>query len=92
MTIRWTQPAHDDFLGIIAWVRANNPTAAARVGQRILDVVEELEDLPLRGRPGRSPGTRELVISGLPYPVVYSVPSADRRTVFILRILHGAML
>jgi hypothetical protein len=46
----------------------------------------------LRGRPGRSPDTRELVISGLPYLVVYSVDSADPRNVAVLRVLHGAML
>jgi toxin ParE1/3/4 len=66
MTITWTQPAHDDFLGIVAWIKEHNPAAAARVGRQILDAVERLEDFPLRGRPGRSPGTRELVISGLP--------------------------
>ncbi len=92
MTIRWTQPANDDFLGIIAWIAANNPVAASSVGRRTLDAVERLADFPLRGRPGRSPGTRELVISGLPYVVVYSVESADPRTAVILRVLHGAML
>ena len=92
MTIRWTQPAHDDFLGIVAWIRANNPAAAARVGRRLLDAVEQLEDFPLRGRPGRSPGTRELVISGLPYLVVYSADPTAPRTVVVLRVLHGAML
>ena len=85
MTIRWTKPANDDFLGIVAWIAANNPVAASSVGRRILDAVERLADFPLRGRPGRSPGTRELVISGLPYVVVYSVESADPRTAVILR-------
>jgi toxin ParE1/3/4 len=92
MTITWTRPAHDDFLGIIAWIKERNPAAASRVGRRILDAVERLDDFPLRGRPGRSPGTRELVITGLPYLVVYSVDSADPRSVAVLRVLHGAML
>ena len=91
MTITWTRPAHDDFLGIVAWIKGNNPAAAARVGQRILDAVEQLDQFPLRGRPGRSPGTRELVIAGLPYLVVYSVDSVDPRSVAVLRVLHGAM-
>ena len=30
MTIRWTKPANDDFLGIVAWIAANNPAAASR--------------------------------------------------------------
>ena len=75
MTIRWTQPANDDFLGIVSWIAANNPAAASKVGRLILAAVEQLDDFPFRGKPGRSPDTRELVISGLPYLVVYSVES-----------------
>jgi plasmid stabilization system protein ParE len=92
MTIRWTQPAHDDFLGIVEWIAANNPAAAATVGRKILAAVEQLEDFPFLGRPGRSPDTRELVISGLPYLAVYSIEAAPPRSVVILRVLHGAML
>lgn len=92
MTITWTIPAHDDFLGIVAWIREHNPEAAARVGRQILDAVEQLNVFPLQGRPGRSPGTRELVITGFPYLVVYSVDSADPGRVAVLRVPHGAML
>jgi toxin ParE1/3/4 len=92
VTIRWTKPANDDFLRIVVWIAANNPAAASRVGQRILGAVQHLEDFPLLGTQGRSPGTRELMISHLPYLVVYSVDGADPRTVVILRVLHGARL
>lgn len=96
MTIQWTQPANDDFLGIVSWIAADSPTAASRVGRAILAGVGELEVFPFRGRPGRSPDTRELVVSGLPYLVVYSVepkpPVSSAHTVVILRVLHGAML
>jgi toxin ParE1/3/4 len=92
MTIRWTQPANDDFLGIVAWIATDNPTAAASVGRRILKAVEGLDDLPFLDKPGRSPDTRELGISRLPYLVVYTVESANPATVVILRVLHGAML
>ncbi len=91
MTIRWTQPANDDFLGIVSWIAANNPAAAATVGRQILAAAGQLKEFPFRGKPGRSPDTRELVIPGLPYLVVYSVESAAPRTVVILRVLHGAM-
>ena len=83
MTIRWTQPANDDFLGIVAWIAARNPDAATTVGQRILTAVEALEEFPFRGRPGRSPDTRELALAGLPYCAHHSrvayQPAADRR-------------
>lgn len=93
--VRWTTPAHEDFLGIVAWIAANNPAAAAKVGRRILAAVERLAKMPYRGRPGRAVDTRELVIPGLPYVVVYTVEPevslARPQTVAILRVLHGAM-
>jgi len=90
--VRWTQPANDDFLGLVTWIAAEQPASAASVGRRILNAVELLRDFPMQGRPGRSPDTRELVISGLPYLVVYCIDSADLETLVILRVLHGAML
>ena len=94
--IRWTEPANTDFLGIVEWLVARNPDAAARVGRRILDAVEHLADHPYMGRPGRSADTRELMITSFPYLVVYSVApqvvSSDPPQVVILRVLHGAML
>lgn len=96
MTIRGTQPANEDFLGIVSWIAASNRAAAAKVGQLILSAVEGLGDYPFQGKPGRSPGTRELMIPGLPYVVACSVESATAvplpQTVVVLRVLHGAML
>jgi plasmid stabilization system protein ParE len=95
--IRWTEPANADFLGIIEWIRNDNsPAVAASIGRRILSSIERLGDFPHMGRPGRSPGTRELVIARLPYVVVYSVEAAVTHSsppqIAILRVLHGAML
>ena len=52
MTIRWTQPANDDFLGIVERIAVNNPAAASAVGRKILAAVEQLDDFPFLGRPG----------------------------------------
>lgn len=94
--IRWTEPASADFLGIVEWLHDKNPTAAARVGRTILNAIEQLENSPLLGKPGRSPDTRELGIPRFPYLVVYSVEPAtitsDPARIAILRVLHGAML
>ena len=96
-TIRWTEPANADFLGIVEWIKAQNSAAvAARIGRRILDIVERLAEFPHMGKPGRSSDSRELGVAGLPYLVVYSVePGAvpfDPQQVAILRVLHGSML
>ena len=95
--LRWTEPANADFLGIVEWLKVRNPAAAARVGRRILDDVEQLAHFPYLGKPGRSPDTRELVVTRFPYLIVYAIePNAPGteppRTVVILRVLHGAML
>jgi toxin ParE1/3/4 len=68
--VRWTEPANADFLGVIEWLKARNPSAAARVGRRILDSVELLAEQPYLGKPGRSPDTRELGVGRVPYLVV----------------------
>ena len=95
--IRWTTPANDDFFGIVRWIKARNPDAAARVGRRILDAAEDLAAHPYLGKPGRSPDTRELVVTRYPYLIVYTVEhdavaAEEPQAVVILRVLHGAML
>jgi toxin ParE1/3/4 len=93
-SIRWTLPAQDDFLGLVGWIAASNP-AAAKMGRRILASIERLAKQPHRGRTGRAPGTRELVIPGGPYLVIYTLePEVTdiNPLVVILRVLHGAML
>jgi toxin ParE1/3/4 len=42
---------------------------------------------PHMGRPGRVPGTRELVVSDLPYVIPYRVRG---HTIQILRVFHTA--
>jgi toxin ParE1/3/4 len=61
--------------------------AAARMVERIASAVDQLARYPALGRPGRVPGTRELVISGTPYIVPYRV---RRDVVEILRVFHAA--
>ena len=42
---------------------------------------------PRRGRPGKKEGTRELVLSPLPYVVVYRISD---EVIQLVRILHGS--
>jgi len=54
---------------------------------RIFSAVELLERYPAAGRPGRIPGTRELVIVPTPFLIAYRT---RRGTIEILALLHGA--
>jgi len=93
MNVHWTDPAQSDLYSILEYIVGDNPDAADRVEQRILGAVEALAEHPRRGRPGRIAETRELVVPGLPYVVVYTItqprPAADPE-VAILRVVHGA--
>jgi toxin ParE1/3/4 len=88
MRIRWTEPAARDLTRICDYIENKSDGATARrIALAIYQGVEGLVPFPRRGRPGRRPGTRELVLLSLPYLVVYSIKDD---VVEILRILHGA--
>jgi len=87
MPIQWTQWARWRFLAIIDAVLEDNPTAAERVYDAIIDSVTRLVTFPEMGRRGRVPGTRELVIASQPYIVAYRIQG---QTIHILAVLHGA--
>ena len=87
MNLEWTALAQDDLLAIADYIFRDNPAAAISVARRVRDAVSRLAEFPHLGRPGRVRGTRELVLAGTPYIVVYRV---GRGSVQILRVLHGA--
>jgi toxin ParE1/3/4 len=87
MQIRWTPEASASLEQISTRIARDNPVAALKTARTIFQQIEQLSTFPHRGRPGREEGTRELVISSLPYIAVYRVKDS---TVEILQIWHGA--
>jgi toxin ParE1/3/4 len=88
MNIVWSPEATQDLAVLHAYIAEDDPAAAMRTVLRILDIVETaLAGNSRMGRPGRVPGTRELVISRSPFIVPYRV---ERGAIQILRIYHGA--
>lgn len=85
--VRWTAKADRDLDAAGAYIADDSAEAAARVLTEILEAVERLEVHPRRGREGRVPRTRELVIAGTSYVVAYAVADRD---VHILAVRHGA--
>ncbi len=85
--VRWTSPALADLDSIQDYIAEQNPAAASRLVNDILDRTEELLSAnPELGRPGRIAGTRELILSGTTYLVAYRLTG----TVEILAVMHGA--
>ncbi|HUY80713.1 MAG TPA: type II toxin-antitoxin system RelE/ParE family toxin [Acidobacteriaceae bacterium] len=87
MQIRWTFNAAEDMEHIWDYLRAHHPEFAERTVRKVYDEIRTLAQTPRLGRIGRESGTRELVISGLPYIAVYRVKD---ETVEVLHIFHGA--
>ena len=82
----WTLPAEADLDFIAEHIaKKGNPTAAIHVVRTIRNDAAELTEFPRRGRRGRSPDTFELVITTMPYIVVYQVLHDD---VYVLRVWH----
>jgi toxin ParE1/3/4 len=66
-------------------IAADSPEAARDVVRRVLGAVAMLAEQPGIGRPGRVPGTRELVVLKTRYIVPYRVRG---QSVEILRVFH----
>jgi toxin ParE1/3/4 len=69
------------------YIARDNPNASARTVTRVFDRVDILADHPEIGRPGRIPGTRELIVTNTPFIVPYRIRD-DR--VEVLSVFHGA--
>jgi toxin ParE1/3/4 len=87
MEIIWREVALDSLERARAYIAPDDPAAAARDRERILGAVRNLADMPNMGQPGRVEDTRELVVSGTPYIVAYTV--LDNQ-IMILAVQHGA--
>ena len=73
MQVRWLSRALRNLGEEADYIAQDDPAAAARMVALIEDAVAMLADHPGLGRPGRVPGTRELVVPGTPYLVPYRV-------------------
>jgi toxin ParE1/3/4 len=86
MQVVWTARALRDLAALRAYIARERPAAAKRQVERILAAAVRLERFPESGRPGRRPGTRELVVSQTPYLLPYRLRG---ELIEVLRVLHG---
>jgi addiction module RelE/StbE family toxin len=87
MLVRWTEQAASDLEHITDYLFEHAPERAAELVRMVYDSPAGLVTYPNRGRLGKKDGTRELVLSPLPYIVVYTVRG---NVIYVVRILHGA--
>jgi toxin ParE1/3/4 len=88
MNILWSPEAIEDLNSLRLYIAQDNPPAARGVVLHIMHTIEHLLPYnPQMGRPGRVPGTRELVIPKTPFIVPYRL---HRNVIQIIRVYHGA--
>ena len=87
MKLRWLPQARYDLDRQLDYLAERNPAAAIEATETIDAAVRRLRKFPGSGRAGRLPGTRELVVTGTPFIVVYRVKPTG---VVLVRVLHAA--
>jgi toxin ParE1/3/4 len=88
--IIWSENAIADLQGICSYIARDNPEAAERIGNGILDHVFILTSFPYIGPPyprGADGPLRQIVFRS--YRIFYDVCEEDQR-VEILHVWHGA--
>jgi addiction module RelE/StbE family toxin len=87
MKVRWTRRAIRDLTRITQYIQRDSPAAADWVFIKIYETCGNLSEFPNIGHRGRRPNTLELVLSPLPYVVVYRIKG---EVIEIVRVWHGA--
>jgi toxin ParE1/3/4 len=86
VNIVWSPRAVSHLADLRAYIAREHPDAASRIASTILDDVERLAEWPNLGRPGRVPGTRELVLPGTPYVIPYRLRG---KRLEVIAVFHG---
>ncbi len=85
MRVSWLRAALRNLDEEATYIAADDEAAARVVVARVLEAVAQLAEQPAMGRPGRVPGTRELVVRNTRYIVPYRVRGDE---IQILRVFH----
>ena len=85
--LKITPEAEKDIVTIADNIRIQvGPTAALNVLTQVKKHFKTLADTPETGRVGGCAGTREAIITGLPYIAIYK---EEKKSILVVRVLHG---
>ena len=87
MKVVFDAKAISDLEHIHQWIARENPPMATKILERLFSGVRSLALFPARGRTGLEPGTRELIVPGLPYIVVYKIHD-DVNELVVAAVFH----
>ena len=83
------EAAWRDLDAIGSWIAKDNPEAAYRELAKIAHVIRQLGRFPGLSREGRAKGTRESVVAGTSYIVVFELGEKPAAAV-VTGVVHGA--
>ena len=86
MRMRWTEGAAGNLDQVEEYIAQDNPAAAVATVKKILEAAQILTDYPTLGKRGRERGTRELIVAGLPYIIIYAKHCEE---LVVIRVLHS---
>ncbi|MDF5719691.1 MAG: type II toxin-antitoxin system RelE/ParE family toxin [Rhizonema sp. PD37] len=75
---------------IIRYIAINNPEAARKLGQRLLEKTKQLSQFPFQGKKVAEfddPNIRQLIL--IPYRIVYRVEE-DKKQISVARFWHSS--
>ena len=86
MKVVWSSRAIRHLVNLRAYIEKDSEQNAALVANRILQAVDLLQIQPGMGRPGRVPGTRELVVPDTRYIIPYRI---RRERLELIAVFHA---
>jgi addiction module RelE/StbE family toxin len=88
--VGWSPLAVSDLQDLTAYIRADNPSAAAALATALIERIDRLQEFPEMGRMVPElpdSGIREIRLR--PYRIIYRY-SAAKMKVQVIRVWHGA--
>jgi toxin ParE1/3/4 len=85
MKVVWSPRAVRHLAALREHIQRDSEWNAALVAQRILRAVDLLATQPAMGRPGRAPGTRELVVGDTGFIIPYRVRAERLELIAVFR-------
>jgi toxin ParE1/3/4 len=89
LKVKWLNQATLDLISQIDYIAERNPVAAIEQATLVDEKVSNLAQFHEIGRKGRAANTRELVIVGTSFVVVYCIVE-ELDLIQIIRLLHGS--
>ena len=87
LKVYWSKATLEDFRLESKYIAEDNPKAAKKFIHQVQHQLKLLKTQPHMGRIGRIPETRELIIKGFCYLVIYRI---QNQAIEIVAIFHAA--